>query len=660
MTKQIALLVVGIGLVGVCAGGCVGQPATTPPPTNDVYSVELTAATPSSLLKCTSALAGNVAYVASPPSLWSCRDGRWDQIPCTTGLSGSVAYASTTKALWACVGSTWTQIALPAAGPQGPQGPTGPAGDAGPPGPQGPAGLTGTTGAQGAAGPTGATGATGPQGPAGDAGAQGPVGVAGAKSLVSVTTEPPGSHCAGGGERIDVGIDVNGNGTLDLSEVQNTAYICNGAPGPVGPAGPQGPTGPTGAPGASDTMDAQSRPEVSDAVVNETGAAGAGGADGGSDAAQPPSFPAPHPDPPLIVRSPGGPVLSSPKVTQVFFANDDPAVTAQLSDFGGKITQSSYFGALSEYGVSAGSTLPDIHLMETTSGTTTDAQIQVWLSQKLSGSNPGPKFPAPDANTVFIIYYPAEVSISLGGPTSCIQFGAYHSSITLSSGHVAYVVVPRCSTYHGLSGIDATTAAVSASLADAVTDPYPQDTPAWATYDDAHAFWALAANGSELADECALEPSSFVKLPDLAYTVQRVWSNKAAMAGHDWCVPQPSGDVNFGAEPVLPDSAQFTQFGLAVTVKAVSIPAGQSRTIDVDLFSDAATSGPWTVDAFDNATVKGQQATLTFAFDHTTGVNGDKMKLTIHTLIATQGGTPFFVRSTLGQTRHLWIGFVSH
>jgi len=37
-----------------------------------------------------------------------------------------------------------------------------------------------------------------------------------------------------GGQRIDVGIDTNGNGVLDTGEIQHTAYVCNGTSGSSG------------------------------------------------------------------------------------------------------------------------------------------------------------------------------------------------------------------------------------------------------------------------------------------------------------------------------------------------------------------------------------------------------------------------------------------
>jgi len=52
--------------------------------------------------------------------------------------------------------------------------------------------------------------------------------LAGAESLVLVTQIGPGPQCAAGGEEIQVGVDTNGDGVLELSEVQHTAYVCNG------------------------------------------------------------------------------------------------------------------------------------------------------------------------------------------------------------------------------------------------------------------------------------------------------------------------------------------------------------------------------------------------------------------------------------------------
>ena len=63
---------------------------------------------------------------------------------------------------------------------------------------------------------------TGSKGPPGDTGDPG------ATALAETTAEPPGANCANGGLRVAVGIDTNGNGMLDATEVTNTSYVCNG------------------------------------------------------------------------------------------------------------------------------------------------------------------------------------------------------------------------------------------------------------------------------------------------------------------------------------------------------------------------------------------------------------------------------------------------
>ena len=69
-----------------------------------------------------------------------------------------------------------------------------------------------------------------------------------ATSLVRVSAEAAGSHCTLGGSRIDAGIDGNANGVLDTAEVSSTAYVCQASGGGTGPVGG---TGPTGSPGTT-------------------------------------------------------------------------------------------------------------------------------------------------------------------------------------------------------------------------------------------------------------------------------------------------------------------------------------------------------------------------------------------------------------------------
>ncbi|MBL9019172.1 MAG: hypothetical protein JNL83_33595, partial [Myxococcales bacterium] len=85
----------------------------------------------------------------------------------------------------------------------------------------------------------------GSQGPAGSDGSPG------VNALAETSAEPPGANCADGGLKVEVGIDTNSNGSLDPGEVTSTSYVCNGAgtdslvrtgPEPVGANCPWGGT----------------------------------------------------------------------------------------------------------------------------------------------------------------------------------------------------------------------------------------------------------------------------------------------------------------------------------------------------------------------------------------------------------------------------------
>ncbi|HET9956111.1 MAG TPA: hypothetical protein VFQ61_16505 [Polyangiaceae bacterium] len=80
----------------------------------------------------------------------------------------------------------------------------------------------------------------------GEDGAAGKVGPAGVDALVKTTDEPAGTKCEHGGAKIQYGMDNNGNGALDASEIDGTSYACNGAPGQDGQDGPAGENGEPG------------------------------------------------------------------------------------------------------------------------------------------------------------------------------------------------------------------------------------------------------------------------------------------------------------------------------------------------------------------------------------------------------------------------------
>jgi hypothetical protein len=135
--------------------------------------------------------------------------------------------------------------------------------------------------------------------------------------------------------------------------------------------------------------------------------------------------------------------------------------------------------------------------------------------------------------------------------------------------------------------------------------------------------------------------------------VQRTWSNASALAGHHPCVPAPA--VYFTAAPVLTDDVTVPDDGQMTTTRGVDLRVGQSKTIALQLFSDAA-KAPWTVTVYDVATVRGTGgAELSFAMDRTTGQNGDVLHVTITRIKpGPRGFSELMIWSSLAGESNFW------
>jgi hypothetical protein len=287
-----------------------------------------------------------------------------------------------------------------------------------------------------------------------------------------------------------------------------------------------------------------------------------------------------------------------------------------------------------------------------------DTTIASWLATKVEAMT----LPPPTANTIYAVFYPVQTTVTLQGATSCQYFGGYHNSSQLADGTpFAYAVVPRCPQFDPvLQGIDEVTGAASHELMEAATDPLPQtNTPAYSQLDPEHLVWTFL--GAEIGDMCAQNPDAFFDPSGFPYAVQRVWSNKAAAASHDPCVPAASGPY-FNSVPVLNDNITVSFGGQSATTKGALIPVGQNKTIEVDLFSDAPTNGQWIVQAIDMTPQLGQSqgATLSFSFDTTAGQNGDKLHLTITVVLESifAGAHAFQITSTLNGRQSVWPGLI--
>ncbi len=381
------------------------------------------------------------------------------------------------------------------------------------------------------------------------------------------------------------------------------------------------------------------------------------GGDAGDAAQEASAYPAAHPPMPQVVTN-GGPVMKSPKAVPITFQSDTAA--AQLEQFVTKIAGSNYWtAATSEYGVGALTAESAIRLSETPPTTMSDAQVQAWLTSKIvNGDDAGPPFPQPDDDTVYVVFFPASVTITLMGFPSCNGFDGYHSDFKIGSQKVAYAVLMRCTT------LGAVTLAASHELVEVATDPFSADTTTAAYYqpDADHFVWEYGGGGGEIADMCSAFPNASYVEPDLGYIVQHVWSNARAAASHDPCAPNGATPY-FNSAPVLGDTVTVNDpMAGTFTTKCVHVPVGQTGTVELDLYSDAPTSGPWTIEALDVASaIYGGPPELTFSFDKTQGQNGDKVQLSITPIKAGQGGaSAFWIQNTLGATKTVWLGLVGN
>lgn len=363
-----------------------------------------------------------------------------------------------------------------------------------------------------------------------------------------------------------------------------------------------------------------------------------------------PSYPTTHAPIPLL-RYAHGNVLDAPKLVTVTF-DDDPSRDF-LERFGDTITTTPWWDAVSAgycddrprcvgHGSGGGhvrTTSPGATLADR-AGNGTQTQVKQYIATQIQGGS----FPAPDANTIYMLYTPDSVQVSLDGKRQCIDFGAYHGSMTMtppgaaSPVTFAYAVIPRCSNADSV-----VTFGASHELIEAATDPVFDDAAmvqtGWTSTKDA---WDALAGG-EVADRCFdLERKGRDVYREGPYTVTRSFSNQQAALSHDPCVPAPTPDK-------LPYFNVAPEYGDVLTMKV-----GDTVQMPVVAFTDAPLP-PFAVDAVEQSGQLGVVDVLTLSLDRATAQNGQELSVTI-TLNASPaiGFAPFEIRSTLGPFQHHW------
>jgi hypothetical protein len=349
-------------------------------------------------------------------------------------------------------------------------------------------------------------------------------------------------------------------------------------------------------------------------------------------------------------------VLQSPSVVPIFFPGDPDR--AAIESFLGKMKVSQYWAStgVSEYGVGAWGGASSREMTEAAPASLTESQVKAWIKSKLESPDWG-SVGTGDILTVF--FPPGTVLTSDMGYPFCqpSTAGGYHGELTLGSGQkVVFAAIGRCTAWSDpFAGV---TFVASHEWLEASTNPFPETAPAYYGLDADHLIWWAFPIGGENADLCEFNTSIIPS--DLGYRVSRSWSNASGRMGHDPCLPSGSTSY-FNAAPVLDEPVTLISSGARLPTKGIQIALGASRTVDVELFSDLPTSGPWQLAAYDVSEMMGGPKNLQLTLDKTSGKNGDRVHLTILPLRAGElGGAEFVVTSTLSGQTNLWFGFVAN
>lgn len=290
----------------------------------------------------------------------------------------------------------------------------------------------------------------------------------------------------------------------------------------------------------------------------------------------------------------GGPVISNVKVVPVMWNSSVPSdVQSTMPNFYAAVTNSTFWSFLSEYDtnildyggaqgtnqhIGPGTATKAIVLTPSITATAiTDAQIQSEIQHQISIG----KLPAPDANTLYMVHYPAGMSISMpdgngGTAASCKQFCAYHGTIA-GSPNIYYGTIPNvttdgcelgCGPVGG--GINNETMVSSHELVEATTDSAvglaTNNAPPLGWYDP-------QGQDGEIGDICNASQGT-ITANGQSWTVQAEWSNS-----QNACVTGPASN-DFALE--LSPSTHPIAAGSSATYTVVSkVTAGSPGSISL-------------------------------------------------------------------------------
>lgn len=263
--------------------------------------------------------------------------------------------------------------------------------------------------------------------------------------------------------------------------------------------------------------------------------------------------------------------------TGTYISQVDLSTTPNMETFYAGIVDSPYMDWLSEYntpGQNIGRGTYAGHVQITPAparngSTITDAQVQAEILAQITAGN----IPSPDANTIYMIHFPAGKTIVAPDTSqSCVQFCAYHGTISHSPTNIYYAILPdftgSCAFGCGAGTVFQNSCSVAShELIEAVTDP----DVGIATVIGPPLAWYDATNG-EIGDICNAQQGTVVGSDSVTYTVQKQWSNTAGA-----CIVGRfnTNDYNISVSPTSRSLLQggSVTYTVSTALKAGSVPS---------------------------------------------------------------------------------------
>jgi hypothetical protein len=203
------------------------------------------------------------------------------------------------------------------------------------------------------------------------------------------------------------------------------------------------------------------------------------------------------------------------------------------------------------------------------------------IIQQLAAWQADGTLPSPGPDTIYMLYVrDADTHVTGAyGIQSCVEYYGYH----YEAGFV-YALVASCAPAGLYDELEQTEITAAHELAEAVTDPYPYSLPAY----QLNGVFTFAG---ELGDLCQGRND---RAGGFAY--QRIWSNRAAAAGGDPCVPPNPAEPYFRVEI----SPQVTKMAIGETRELTftawsTAPIGE---LEVVVYYNGGTFTPWILNPY--------------------------------------------------------------